>query len=348
MGACGLMAIEQLPDGRWKVDTEPIKGKRFRKTVKTKAEALRFEATCRAKVIDAPDWSPRPKDTRRLLELIDRWRLLHGHALSDIYRTELVLRRMAEGMGNPIACRLSGAQYTEYRAKRLAAGITGKTVNTQLGHLCAVFNILQELGEIDYPNPLAKVKPLKLQERELSYLSREQIEVLFNAIREHCRTPHTAMVATICLATGCRWGEAQGLRPERVKDGAVHFVNTKSKRRRSVPIDAALQDCIQEHFTRHGLFTNCRDSFDFAVRMSGLDLPAGQKSHVLRHSFASHFMMNGGNILTLQKILGHASLNMTMRYAHLAPEYLRDVISLGPIRDFRHFFDTQPEQTPGQ
>ena len=43
------MAIEQLPDGRWKADIEPVKGKRFRKTFKTKAEALRFEATCRSK-----------------------------------------------------------------------------------------------------------------------------------------------------------------------------------------------------------------------------------------------------------------------------------------------------------
>ena len=66
------MAIEQQPDGRWKVDVEPIKGKRFRKTFRTKAEATRFEATCRAKVIDAPAWSPKPKDRRRLTDLIDR------------------------------------------------------------------------------------------------------------------------------------------------------------------------------------------------------------------------------------------------------------------------------------
>ena len=56
------MAIEQLPDGRWRVDVEPVKGKRFRKTLKTKAEAMRFEATCRTKSIDTPEWSPRLKD----------------------------------------------------------------------------------------------------------------------------------------------------------------------------------------------------------------------------------------------------------------------------------------------
>ena len=42
------MAIIKLPDGRWRVDIEPVKGKRFRKTLKTKGEALRFEAHCRA------------------------------------------------------------------------------------------------------------------------------------------------------------------------------------------------------------------------------------------------------------------------------------------------------------
>ncbi len=63
MGTCRLMAIESLPDGRWKVDVEPIKGKRFRKTFKTKGEAQRFEATCRAKVVDKPGWSPKPRSS---------------------------------------------------------------------------------------------------------------------------------------------------------------------------------------------------------------------------------------------------------------------------------------------
>ncbi|MBE7375274.1 tyrosine-type recombinase/integrase [Pseudomonas sp. AL-54] len=51
---------------------------------------------------------------------------------------------------------------------------------------------------------------------------------------------------------------------------------------------------------------------------------------------ASHFIANGGNILTLQKILGHSSLAMTMRYAHLSPDHLQDVLAFGPAKDFRH------------
>jgi len=53
--------------------------------------------------------------------------------------------------------------------------------------------------------------------------------------------------------------------------------------------------------------------------------------HVLRHSFASYFIVNGGNILTLQKILGHSDIKMTMRYAHLAPDHLLDAVKFNPL-----------------
>lgn len=62
------------------------------------------------------------------------------------------------------------------------------------------------------------------------------------------------------------------------------------------------------------------------------DLPMGQATHALRHSFATHFMINGGSIITLQRILGHTRIEQTMVYAHFAPEYLQDAISLNPLR----------------
>ena len=69
------------------------------------------------------------------------------------------------------------------------------------------------------------------------------------------------------------------------------------------------------------------------------NLPKGQASHVLRHTFASYFIMNGGNILTLQKILGHSTVVMTMRYAHLAPDHLKDAIEYNPLQ-IGHFMDS--------
>ncbi len=56
-----------------------------------------------------------------------------------------------------------------------------------------------------------------------------------------------------------------------------------------------------------------------------------RSTHALRHTFASHFMMNGGNILALQKVLGHHSLTMIMRYAHFSPEHLNEVRQLNPL-----------------
>lgn len=336
------MAIEQLPDGRWKVDVEPAKGKRFRKTLKTKAEALRFEAICRAKMVDSPDWSPRPKDRRRLSELIDRWAVLHAHTLADGDARRRLLDALARELGNPIAIRLTGNDYAEYRAQALKAGANPKTMNNRLGYLRSVYNVLLELDDIDYPNPLARVRPLRLQERELGYLNEGQVAVLFEVIHRRCITPHVAMVAAICLATGCRWGEAQSLAPDRVRSGLITFVNTKGKRVRSVPVDPVLESRILGHFKQHGRFSNCLNSFRQSLVASSLPVPEGQSSHILRHTFASRFVMNGGNILTLQKILGHTSLAMTMRYAHLAPDHLRDALTFGPVRDFRQFFDTWP------
>ena len=56
----------QAPDGRWFVDVEPIKGKRFRKRFKTKMEAQQFEVTARQKCAGKPQLDAQPKDRRRL------------------------------------------------------------------------------------------------------------------------------------------------------------------------------------------------------------------------------------------------------------------------------------------
>ena len=79
------------------------------------------------------------------------------------------------------------------------------------------------------------------------------------------------------------------------------------------------------------IFKSSSAAFRSAIGRCGIQLPDGQLTHVLRHTFASHFMMNGGNILTLQRILGHSNLTMTMKYAHLAPEHLQEAVKLNPI-----------------
>jgi site-specific recombinase XerD len=57
--------------------------------------------------------------------------------------------------------------------------------------------------------------------------------------------------------------------------------------------------------------------------------------HILRHAFACH-MMGGGDILGLQRILGHSSITMTMRYADLSPDHLESALRLSPLNQSGH------------
>jgi len=326
------MSITKLPDGRWFVDVEPIKGKRFRKRFKTKGEAQRFETTVRQKCAENPAWNIKPKDRRRLSQLIQLWYDLHGHSLRDAPRRLSKLQQLAVRLGDPVGTAFDAASYAQLRRKRLDEGISGKTLNNELGYVRAVFNELRALGEIDYANPLAGVKLLKLQERELSWLTSEQIGELLEAIRTGCDNPHTEPVTLLCLATGARWSEAEKLTPHRLQGNVVTYAGTKSGKVRHVPIQPELADRLRAHWKASGPFTSCITSFRRALERTTIQLPDGQASHALRHTFASHFMMNGGNILTLQKILGHSTLTMTMRYAHLSPGHLQDAVKYGPLR----------------
>ena len=131
---------------------------------------------------------------------------------------------------------------------------------------------------------------------------------------------------------GARWGEASTLTAKDIHHGKIHLNRTKNGRNRSIPISDKLERELLDGRPAHGrLFGPCRDALNNGLERAGIELPRGQKSHVLRHTFASHFMMAGGNLLTLNKILGHQTIQMTMRYAHLAPEHLTEAKSLNPL-----------------
>lgn len=197
-----------------------------------------------------------------------------------------------------------------------------------------MFNELASLGFWTKENPLAKLRQFKIQEKELSYLSQPQISTLLEALAMSSNR-HALMISKVCLATGARWGEAEMLNASQLRNKVIQFAKTKSGKVRAVPISQELNSEILAHHhpeeTGERLFASAYSAFREAIERAKLKLPDGQLTHVLRHTFASHFMMRGGNILTLNKILGHASLTMTMRYAHLAPEHLQDAIKLNPL-----------------
>ena len=330
------MAISKTAAG-WLVDIQPggRGGRRYRKTLPTKAEALTYEAWLKTKVTQLPEWQPAKRDGRRLLDLVDLWHKHHGMNLRAGENTHQRLKNLCITLGNSIAEQFKPEMFADYRAKRMSEGISANNLNREHSYLRAVFNELERLGHWKGGNPLAKVRQMKVAERELSFLSIEQIRRLLDAL-----SGDVLLIAQICLATGARWSEAEGLRISQVRNGQIHFTGTKSGKNRSVPTDDMLIASLNAHLEkRYGddkaiaerFFMNSYGAFREAVEKAGLTLPRGQLTHVLRHTFASHFIMNGGNILVLQKILGHSSLTMTMRYAHLAPEHFQEVKTLNPL-----------------
>lgn len=194
-----------------------------------------------------------------------------------------------------------------------------------------MFNELIRLGHWHTENPVIKVRQFSVSQTELTYLTSPQIDALFKELQQS-RSDDVLRVVMLALATGARWSEAESLRAENlsVDPPMVTYTDTKSGRNRSIPIDHEL--AIQLKTKEVGrLFVGCLGAFRSAVKRAKIELPLGQLSHVLRHTFASHFMINGGNILIFQKVLGHGSLNMTMRYSHLSPNHLYEVKKYNPV-----------------
>nr|WP_232454672.1 tyrosine-type recombinase/integrase [Burkholderia ubonensis] len=329
------MTIKKVESG-WQVDAQPggRGGKRVRKSFRTHAEAKAYENWLRVKASEDPNWSPVRRDSRSLRELIQLWYDRHGRELSSGGGTRDRLFAACAEMGEPTADTFSADMFASYRAKRLEAGISASNMNREHATLRAVFNELSRLGLWERENPLGKLRQFKVHERELSFLDAESIGVLLRELQAS-RNPGAELIAVVCLSTGARWSEAETLTRSQVRNGQIQFSRTKSRRTRTVPIDDRLQQRILAHADAHGrgvrIFSTAFSAFREAVDRAGLELPAGQLTHVLRHTFASHFMMNGGNILTLQRILGHANLTMTMRYAHLSPEHLQEARMLNPV-----------------
>lgn len=179
-------------------------------------------------------------------------------------------------------------------------------------------------------NPIAPVRQVRVKEREMSFLTIEQCKQLLDECRKS--TNHFVWsVAMICLATGSRWAEAETLTQSCIVSGKVIFRDTKNGKSRAVPIDPSIQEQVLENALPGPgrLFGPCRSAFRSAYERCGFSTPQ-QLTHILRHTFASHYMMNGGDILTLQRILGHGNITMTMKYAHLSPDHLKSALTLSP------------------
>lgn len=333
------MSIKKLPGGRWRADFNKRLAPRKRKTFDRRADAQAWLTEQNALYHDNPAALAARRDTRPLTVLCDAWFTLYGHALKTGRDRLHALKRTCRALGDPPAHRFNGSHFAQYRARR-AERVSLNTLNHEHAHLRAMFNKLIELREYRGRNPLEGVKQYKIEPTELAWLRPGEIETLRQELAQGVNR-HALPVALVCLATGARWGEAESLRPSQIAAGLITFHRTKGNLPRSVPVAPEFAAYLLGFARGSGpMFDSCYAAFGGALKRAGIDLPRGQRSHVLRHTFASHFMQQGGNIRVLQSLLGHKTLDMTMKYAHFAPEHLHQAIAFNPLAGSRHFVDT--------
>ncbi|EID0059704.1 tyrosine-type recombinase/integrase [Vibrio vulnificus] len=335
------MSIRNLKDGSkkpWLCECYPHgrEGKRVRKRFATKGEATAYETFIMREVDDKP-WLGSKPDHRRLNEIIELWFQLHGKNLKSGENARYRMMLISTELNNPIASLLTSNDLAHYRAARVNKGrgrenreMAISSNNGDLGLLKSMFNRLIALKEWHNPNPVLGIEPIKKSQSELTFLRDEQILRLFETIKQSWIEDQLRLIYKICLATGARINEAVFLRGEHVFGNKITFVNTKGKRNRTIPISEELFAEINP--TTSGRLFSC----GYGVAHKWIDkalpeLPDGQATHVLRHTFATAFMRNGGNILDLKAALGHVKIEQTMIYAHFSPDHLSTVVKLNPI-----------------
>jgi integrase len=223
------------------------------------------------------------------------------------------------------------------KSKRL---LSAKTINNVLTVLRRMLVVARKRGLIE---SVPEIEWLKSAKPEFDFLDFGEAKRLLDAADGEWRT-----MILVALRTGLRHGELIGLRWEdvdlvagriTVRQNVVYGqVGTpKSGKPREIPLGDDVKAALKGHRHLRGPLVFCdmsgrllstvetRGPLWRACKRAGLRQIGW---HALRHSFASHLVMRGASIKAVQELLGHSSILMTMRYAHLAPEVVNETVRL--------------------
>ena len=249
---------------------------------------------------------------------------------------------------------ITPAMLLDYRAWRAshrnslggpAKPISPRTINADHAAMCRILNESVLDGHLD-KNPIAGMKKLREVRRQRRYLTKEELGTLIAKCPEHFRP----FVMTAAY-TGARKGELTRLRWSDLdfENGKIALYRPKVGNADWIDMHPAVEAELkrlkasreeklreqdeklgpEEHvfLSWHGTpFVEIRRSWQLALKAAGLDGREGLTPHSLRHSFATHFLQNGGAVTDLQQQLGHAELATTQIYAHGLSERRRATV----------------------
>jgi integrase len=282
--------------------------------------------------------------------LINRFRAEYDRpGIQDVERyrehRRSALRNVLRLIGDRLADQLRSADVARVRDLMRKTHAPG-TINSALSYLSVAFSwgVRQELVAT---NPCKGVERMRV-EGCIDFWSKEEVKQLLDAARQRQGNLLGKMRyvgIAIAVHTGLRKGELLGLRwtdvgldTNRLTVARSFESSPKGNKTRHLRLPSVLVPILRawraECPVSSGgviLPAGCSPSRvgtkDASLGLDSLLAELGLRKvlhpwHLLRHTFASHFVMRGGNLLALQKILGHSDLKMTMIYAHLAPDFL--------------------------
>jgi integrase len=297
--------------------------------------------------------APAASRRTKVAELAERW-MKHAKATKRSWRRDQVsLVHLVGHLGQMPVTALVPLDIERYKRTRLAEkytvqtrGADGRlhpvpretkpgTINRELTLLRTMLRQAVRDGLI-HRNPFDGVKLMREPPGRVTRLSPADEERLLGACG-----PRLRAVVTVALHTGMRLGEILALRRRDVDldAGLLSIEQSKSGRRRDLPLNAAAHAALAAARGRLGADAG-PDDLVFGTRTGlpyrSLERPwraalakAGVKGfrfHDLRHAFASRLVEGGTDLLTVAQLLGHSSLAMVQRYAHLSPQHRREAV----------------------
>ncbi len=211
--------------------------------------------------------------------------------------------------------------------------VSPATTNRALTCLRSMFNRAIAWGKFQGANPVKGVKFFKENNARLRYLEKEEIARLLKYCRGHLKP-----IVILALNTGMRKGEILNLKWRDIDftRGIIYLLRTKNNERREIPMNEAVKTAlirVKKHPESPYVFcgkdgkpfTEVRTSFFTALKKADI---INFRFHDLRHTFASHLAMSGVDLNTVRELMGHKSLEMTLRYSHLSPDHKKRAVDI--------------------
>jgi len=315
------MSVRQIGQ-RWQIRVRIGGGARVERTLppgSTRADAKALEALVRREQIDSAIGRP---EKHLIAAAIGRWVETSAKHLKswprDLKFRVPVLERYAGKMDLAEIVELADRIKRDGRKE----GLTPAAINRYVALLRHIGNLAERWGWTDLPLG-RRIQLLPEQSERHVYLTQAEVERLCQNTE-----PLYADMIRFAALTGLRRGEMLALVPDQIRDGAILLdAQTKSGRPRAIPLPTQAATIARKRLPWGVSHSLLRARFLEARGKSGLE---HVRWHDLRHTYASWLVQAGQPLTAVRDLLGHSSLAVTNRYAHLAPAHLRAAVKTLP------------------